>query len=457
MNLRSFLNLLDERGELLRVSREVDPKYELGALLEQAEARGKAILFEKVKGSDFPVVASVLLNRQRQALALKMDEHALDDRDAVPALLDSVWANPIDPVVVEDGPVHENVLMGEAIDLTALPVPLFFDGDSHPFITAGLGLAHDPDSGELNLGFYRSPIVDKHTLSVGASQISNLRRIYNKAIENGAKTMPVALTIGGPLTLYMTAATQVQPGIADLAVAGAMQKAPIELVKCVTNDLLVPAQAEFVIEAEVDLTRDVEHVMGEYGDNYGDNVSPVARVTAITYRNDALFQVINAGMTREHNNVAVWLFSHLRLQLQASLKQELPFVTDVHIHSYPPHGGARSRCAVAIAKTDDAQPQQVIDFVYNQTVGRFPLSLVLQRVVVVDADVDVEDEFDIEWAIGSRLADPVNLEVTAAGGIVREARGTRISIDATVPMDLQAQAKRPAIPDADRYKLDDYI
>ena len=456
MDLRSFLKLLEDRGELLRISREVDPKYELAALLEQAEARGKAILFEKVKGRDCPVVGSVLLNKQRQALAMNRDEHSLDDRDGFRILLDEAWANPVPQTDVESGPVHDVVLTGDEIDVTRLPVPRFFDGDSHPFITAGLGLAADPDTGHQNLGFYRTPVLDRNTIAINAGKTSNLRRIYLKTMKT-SDTMPIALVIGGPPCLYMTAGSKVQPGIADIAVAGAMQHESIEMVRCRTSELMVPAQAEFVIEAEVDFGRDVQHVMGEWGDDYGVNVSPIARVTAITHRHDPVFQVINGGMNREHFNLGVWLTSHVRADLQKLLQEQFPFVSDVHLHSYPPHGGARPRVAVAIDKTDDSQPQQVIDAVYGCTAGRIPLASLLQRVVVTDDDVDVTDEHDIEWAIGSRLADPSHVQVLEAGGFAREGKSMRICIDATVPMSMKERAARPRIPNVERYDLDEYL
>ena len=456
MDFRSFLELLDSRDEVLRVTEEVDPKYELPALLAQAEKRRKAIVFENVKGSDYAASGANLLNRQRHALSIGRAENYLDSRDAYLELLNDAWNNPLPTETVEQAPVHEVVITGDDIDLTRLPVPWFFDGDSHPFITAGLGLATDPDTGFQNLGFYRTPILDAKTITVGASQISNLRRIYNKASEQGG-TMPIALVIGAPPCMYLTAASQVQPGKADLEVAGAMQQQPIEVVKAKTSDLLVPARAEFVIEAEVDFSQDADHVMGEYGDNYGDNTSPVARVTAITHRTNPIFQVINAGMTPEHNNLGAIMFSNLRKELHDYLQQEFDCVTDVHIDGYPPHGGARSRATVAIRKTDDAQPQQILDAAYNYTAGRFPMKLVLQRVVIVDDDVDITSSRDVQWAIGSRLADPSHLQAMAAGGIVREGVSMRLCIDATIPMSMRAHSARPKFAGTDQYDLDQYL
>lgn len=456
MNFRSLLELLDKRGDLLRVAREVDPKYELGSLLAQAEKREKAILFEKVKGADYPAAGGVLLTRKRHALGIDHPEDSLHGRDAYRNLLQSAWDSPVDPVTVDKGPVNEVVLTGDDIDVTKLPVPWFFEGDTHPFITAGLGLADDPDTGFQNLGFYRTPIIDPKTISIGASGISNLRRIYDIAAKK-ADSMPIALAIGSPPATYLTAASRVHAGVSDMQTASAMQKRPIELVKCQTNDLLVPANSEFVIEAKVDFTRDVSHVMGEYGDSYGDNTSPVARVTAITHRKNPIFQIINAGMTPEHNGLGTIMFSHLRKELLDHLRSSFDFVKDVHIHSYPPHGGARSRVTVAIDKSVDSQPQRVIDAVYGYKSGRFPMAVLLQRVVVVDKDVDLTNAYDVEWAIASRVSSPDRIEAVQSNGMLRQGKSIRLSIDATVPISLQPDSARPTFADAGKYNLDKYL
>jgi UbiD family decarboxylase len=219
----------------------------------------------------------------------------------------------------------------------------------------------------------------------------------------------------------------------------------------------VPARAEFVIEAEVDFTEDISHVMGEYGDSYGNSTSPLARVTAITHRKDPVFQIINAGMTPEHNNLGVIMFSHLRKELLDHLRQSCPFVQDVHIHSYPPHGGARSRVTVAISKTDDAQPQQVIDTVYGYKSGRFQMAIVLQRVVVVDNDVDITNAYDVEWAIASRLSGADRIEAFESNGMIHGDKSIRLSVDATVPASLSADSARPVFPEVSQFDLDQYL
>ncbi|MDP6436499.1 MAG: UbiD family decarboxylase [Gammaproteobacteria bacterium] len=456
MDFRSLLELLDKRGDLLRIAREVDPKYELGTLLAQAEKRGKAILFEKVRGADYPASGGALLTRGRHALGIDRPEDYLAERDSYRKLLQNAWDSPLDPETVDRGPVNDVILTGDDIDVTRLPVPWFFKGDTHPFITAGLGLADDPDTGFQNLGFYRTPIIDARTISVGASGISNLRRIYDKVKEKSDR-MPIALAIGAPPAMYITAASRVHEGVSDLQTASAIQQSPVELVKCQTSNLMVPARAEFVLEAEVDFTQDLSHVMGEYGDSYGENTTPIAHVTAITHRKDPVFQVINGGMTPEHNNLGVILFSHLRLELLDHLRGSFPFVEDVHMHSYPPHGGARSRVTVAIDKSDDGQPQQVIDAVYGYKSGRFPMVVLLQRVVVVDKDVDLTNAYDVEWAIASRMSSADSIEAVESNGMLREGKSIRLRIDATVPMDMQAGSTRPTFADAGKYNLDQYI
>ena len=215
MEFRELIANLDESGDLLRIRAEVDPEYELGALLQQAEERGKACWFEKVKGSASSAIGGLMTSPERHALAIGCPAEDLLPVHKYGALFESSRQSPLDPPVVSQGPVSEVVLTQEQIDLTSLPVPRFFSGDSHRFITAGLGVAMDPDSGIQNLGFYRQPIIDKNRFSLGASNNSNLMRIYKDAKARHAK-LPVAVVIGGPPALIITAGARMPSEVSDI-------------------------------------------------------------------------------------------------------------------------------------------------------------------------------------------------------------------------------------------------
>jgi 2,5-furandicarboxylate decarboxylase 1 len=455
MQFRELVEKLDARGDLLRIETEVDPEYELGALLQQAEERGKACWFEQVAGSAFPVAGGIMTTPERHALSMGRALEEIAPVHRLGRLLESSRRSPLTPQILDSGPVSDVVLTGDEIDLTRLPVPRFFAGDSHRFITAGLGLALDPDSGILNVGYYRQPILGKNRFSLGASNRSNLMRIYKESKSRGAQ-LPVAVIIGAPPALLVTAGSRMPPEASDLGVAGALQGEPISLVKCQTSDLLVPAYAEFVIEAVVDLDEEVTHTMGEFGGQYGATTSPVATVTAMTHRQSPVFHVINGGMNREHNALGVVIFSELRDALLAHLQGKFPFIADLNIDFTPRRGGNRAQLAVAIEKQEPDQPGLVIDEIFQFLLGPFPMRAILQRVVVVDADVNIWDADDIEWAISTRMGRSGKMNVYEDQSPDGHALG-RFGIDATVTAEDRLAYERPVIPGREKFLLDKYL
>ncbi|MDH3510602.1 MAG: UbiD family decarboxylase [Gammaproteobacteria bacterium] len=455
MEFRELIASLEQSGDLLRIKAAVDPEYELGALLQQAEARGKACWFEEVRGSGFAAIGGLMTSPARHALAVGRSVDDFFPVHKFAALLEASRQAPLAPQVVDHGPVSEVVLTGAEIDLTALPVPRFFSGDSHRFITAGLGVAMDPDSGIQNLGFYRQPVIGKNLFSLGASNNSNLMRIYKEAKARGAK-LPVAVVIGGPPALLIAAGSRMPPEVSDLGVAGALSGEPISLVKCQSSELMVPAEAEFVIEAEVDFSAEVAHTMGEYGDQFGATTSPVAKVLAITHRRSAVFHIIMGGMNREHNALGVFIFSELRNELLAHLQEKYPFVVDLNVDFTPRRGGLRAQLAVAIDKQSEDQPNLVIDEIFGFFLGPFPMRGVLQRVVVVDQDVNIWNSDDIEWAISSRMDKSAKMTVYDGQSPDGYAVG-RFGIDATVSAEYKEAHERPVIPSREKFSLDKYL
>jgi UbiD family decarboxylase len=358
-------------------------------------------------------------------------------------------------IVRDSGPVCEKVICGDDVDTSTLPVPLFFSGDSHRFITAGIGFAQDPDTGKQNVGFYRMPIIDPRRVSVSTGPTSDLRRIYNLHREHGTK-MQMAVAIGVAPSLQIAAASDIPAGISDIDVAGALQHAPIELVKCRTSDILVPADAEFVIEVTVDLETWADNTMGEYGDQYGKTSSPVATIDAITHRRDAMFQVIMAGMGREHNQLGRMMGCSLRSAILAQLRGRHPIIKDVCIDMTPRRTGMRGQVIVAVDKMSDDQPGRVIDDIFALRIGRFPMSMLMQRIVIVDTDVDIRNHQDVEWAIASRVIHAgqfsVSEDQTGRGATV-----TRFGIDASAPLEQRSALQRPDIPSLRQFDLDRYL
>lgn len=196
--------------------------------------------------------------------------------------------------------------------------------------------------------------------------------------------------------------------------------------------------------------------MGEFGDQYGKTSSPVATIDAITHRRDPLFHVIMAGMNREHNQLGRMLGYDLRNTILQRLGEKHLIVRDVCVDMTPQYTGMRAQVAVSVDKTSDDQPRTVIDDVFAMKIGRFPMSMLLHRVVVVDTDVDILDNQDIDWAIASRMNSADRFLVledrTGRGAVV-----TRLGLDATAPLAQREALRRPDIPSVENYDLDQYL
>ena len=455
MDFRTFVDLLDSRNELLWVRKPVDREYELGALLRQAEQRGKAICFERVTGAHYPAIGGVMTDPDRHALSIGRPPAQMAQPGAWGELIGAARARPLPAVTRATGPAAEIVHTGAAVDIGRLPVPRFFSGDTHRFITAGIGIVMDPETGILNAGFYRAPVLDGRRISINGGMSSQLNKIYRET-EQQQRHLQIAYVIGAPPALLITAGCRIGRNEADLDIAGALQGSPLELMRCQTSDLLVPAGAEFIIEAEVDFSESVEHTMGEFPDQYGTSRSPVARITAITHRHDAAMHTIMAGMNREHNALGIYIFSGLRGALQAHLTAHFGCVRDIDINMTPPRTGNRSQVTIAIDKESAHQPADLIAAVFAFVYDAFPMERILQRVVIVDTDIDLHNPNDVEWAINMRAGSKERLCVYESAN--RKGEGTlRLGIDATLDANQRESGRRPAIPDEGDYLLERYL
>lgn len=454
MNFRETLAALESTNELIDIQSEVNPEYELPALLQQAEDRSKAIRFCRLHGTSLRAAGGLFTSPERMALSLGKSLPA-DQTEPISDWLRDARKNPIEPIEINDAPVTEHSVARDRVDTSMLGAPRFFDGDSHQFLTAGLGVSRNPNTGEFNVGFYRVPILGKREISISAGNSSDLRRFY-QATAKQATTMQIALIIGAPPALLFSAGSKVPVEISDYAIAGALQNKPIELTRCQTSDLMVPAQAELVIEATVNLGQWQDNVMGEYGDQYGVTDSPPATIDAITHRGDAISHVIMAGMNREHNTLGGLVFSDLRQQLLGLLNEDFACVKDVQIDLRPRRTGARLQIAVAIQKTSETQPAEILDSVFAAKAGSFPLDRLIQRAVIVDTDVDLASHEDVQWAIASRVDAPAKLQTGTTVSTSGDPT-VYLAIDATMRLDQQEKMRRPKIKDVQNFRLDDYL
>ncbi|ALJ91880.1 menaquinone biosynthesis decarboxylase [Thermus aquaticus] len=402
-NLRAYLEALEKRGELRRVRVPVSSELEITEIADRmVKSGGPALLFERVVGKDFPVAIGLFGTRARTAFALGVED--LDElaqkverllalspgRGGLSALMGLLPKLPLlrgfFPKRVRRAPVQEVVLKGEAVDLTRLPVLKCWPLDGGPFITLPLVITRDPETGELNLGMYRMQVLDRRSTAMHWQLHKVGRRHLEKARKLGKK-LPVAVALGGDpvLTYAATAPLPPLPGVSEFHLAGFLRGAPIELVRGVTVDLPVPAEAEIVLEGYIDPEEPLVEE-GPFGDHTGfytpKDLYPRFHVTAITHRRGAIYPATIVGVPPMED--AYLIEATERLFLPA-LRLVLPEVADYHM---PPEGVAHNWVNVALRKEF---PGQAYKAAYGMLgLGQMMFAKVL---VAVDEEVPVKPGF----------------------------------------------------------------
>ena len=300
-NLRTYLKQLVQAmpEQIKSVNREVDPKFELTGIVEKLEDQGKslALMFHKVKGSKIPLIINIGASYERLA-------HVLDtDVQNMVTEYSKRENNRIGVKEVNDGPVKEVILKKKDVDLNVLPLTVHNEHDGGKYIAAGPAMMKDPDSQKTNVGLYRLQVQEKDQLGLFINPANHGYLIEGRYRDLG-KPMEVAVVIGHHPAFLMASISKLEGYGGEMEVAGGLMGEPLEVIKGETIDLLVPAQAEIVIEGIVnpELKRD-EGPFGEWPRYYtglGDRC--YIKVTAITMRKDAIYQDIMAAHD-EHNTL----------------------------------------------------------------------------------------------------------------------------------------------------------
>jgi UbiD family decarboxylase len=292
-SFRGHVRNLEQQGELVRVDAETDPKANVSAIGWKTFDRfGKSTLFTNLKGHPgWQLASAVITDRRKWAIGFGVDEAAL-----IPTLVARL-KKPVEPVMLDaaDAPVKEVILTGADADLTKLPAMWTSEADPGPYIAAGMAVIKDPDTGKRNLSYHRMQVLgpDRTGFLICPRHAQQIHQMY----EGGNKPMPAAVVVGAhPAILYAAGYTTTY-GTDELAVAGGLIEDAIRLVKCETQDLEVPADAELVIEGEIlpnEMTE--EGPFGEVTGTYAmEGSTQIFRVTAITHRKDPVFYGMHAG------------------------------------------------------------------------------------------------------------------------------------------------------------------
>lgn len=439
-DLREYVDALEERGKLKRVKKEVDKDWELAAVCRQLfkkipPHKRPALVFENVKGFSIPVVAGVL-GASREIYAIGLQTESVE---GINRKWDHALGHPIPPRMVKEAPCKENILHGNEVDITKLPIPIWTVGqDPAPFFTSPYVITKDPETGVRNVGTYRMEVKgpNKTGFLIGKHQDASWHLRKNNA-QN--KPTPVAVVIGADPSIGYVSVSKMSERLDEFAIAGALRGAPVDLVPCETVPLEVPATAEIVLEGEIPANA-LEHEgpFGEYTGYMGPaGNEPFFNIKCMTFRQKPLYQAFISQMPPSESSCIrgvgrEWpLFKHLKDTLHIPIK-------DVRLKEA---GGSGAYLVISLKKQFEGQVNQVMYGAWSMRTGFGKIT------VVVDDDIDIWDDFAVDWALSWHVrpdrdihietnVQAVGLDPSQAPASVPQHHpsryiGSRVAIDAT--------------------------
>jgi UbiD family decarboxylase len=408
-DLRGWIAALKSAGEIREIAAEVDWNIELGTIMRLAQGAGDgpALLFNNIKDYNRRdsrcrrVFGCGLSSYRRVAMMLGMpgDTHP---RDLV-RLGRTVLNERVPPKIVATGPVKENIVTGKDIDITQFPAPFWnrVDGGRYILTYAGI-VTRDPLTKIPNVGIYRGMVAGPQTIPILMWRAQHIGQHVTAWQQQGAKEMPIACVIGWEEALGFCAGQPVPKGISEYDVMGAIRGAPVELVKCETSDLHVPASAEIVIEGMLGLDPSTYVMEGPFAEftGYvaGDRApKPAIRVTCITHRNDPILRgTIEGSLPGSYSENAI-CSSIMRSATAWNVldRAGVPGITGV----WCPPVQAGINVIVQMQQSYRGQAKQAANALWGSSAGHVRY----KHVTVVDEDIDIHDYAAVDWAIAHRV------------------------------------------------------
>ena len=433
---RTALERMAAQGRLTAYTAPADPHLEVAAIMKKLDG-GPALLFTQVDGFDLPVIGNLLSCQANCEAAFGIDFNGI--RQFVGRALGA----PKPPVLVERAPAQQHVHTKD-IDLPRmLPALHHTAEDAGRFVTAGIVIVRDPDTGTYNASYHRLQLVGGSRTGVKLDYGRHLRLAFERAKRKG-EALPIAVCIGSDLALHYTAATmgsQMPEHADEIAVAGGLCGRPLPVVKGVSQDVLIPAETEIVLEGRMLVDETVTE--GPFGEFVGylspADAAPVFEVTALTHRDRPIYHAIN-GYSRETIMLRKYV---LEASLLKVLQGAVPIVTDAEMTA----GGLHRFHAVVQVKK--ATPQHD-GLQRNAIFAAFGALKDLDLVIVVDEDIDIRDPHDVEYALATRMEASRDLIVMpAARGheyirVGQNGIRAKLGIDATIPFADKARFARCA-------------
>lgn len=416
-DLREFIALLEERGELVRIKQEVDPNLEMTEISDRTlRAKGPALLFENPKGYDIPVLCNLFGTPDRVALGMGQESVGalrdvgellafLKEPEPPKGLLD-LWEKRHDfkqvlnmPVkVVKKAPCQQIVLEGDQVDLDKLPIQTCWPGDAAPLVTWALAVTRGPDKERQNLGIYRMQKIAKNKLIMrwlahrgGALDYRAFRK------KNPGKPYPVAIALGADPATTLGAVTPVPDTLSEYAFAGLLRGEKTQVVKCLGNDLQVPASAEFILEGFLHGDEAEEGPFGDHTGYYNEvETFPVFTIDRITHRENPIYHSTYTGRPPDEPAILGVALNEVFVPI---LKKQFPEIVDFYL---PPEGCSYRMAVVSMQKQYPGHAKRVMMGVWS-FLRQF---MYTKFVIVTDDDIDVRNWEDVIWAMTTRM-DPV--------------------------------------------------
>ena len=446
-DLREFISKLEEQGELIHIKERLSPKFEISTVIKYfARTKNIALFFDDVENYEIPVVGNLLGSKERLALALGVSESEIVGRYL------NCKEKRIKPVVVNDGPVRQKELLN-SVDITkTIPVLTHHEKDTSPYFTCAITMAKDPQTGLRGMGIHRIQIKDRNTVGIFLAT-PPLSHFLAKSEAKGIP-LEIAIVIGIDPITFFSSAVRAPFGIDKLEIAGSLAGRPIEIVKCRTVDLEVPAYAEFVLEGHtIPGKRQEEGPFGESTGYYFSYKSPVAEITAISHRKNPIYQALVPFSGEE--SVLVDLcgeMEHLK-----EMQKFYPFVRKIHLLNL-------GLIAVAqIKKESEVDSRNIIHHLLSNPFVKI--------VIVVDDDIDPYDPEEVNWAVSTRVRPErdVVIKENMDGLVIDPSTGehkisvdffstlttktSKLGIDATKPLEEYERYARIDVPEEIKSKV----
>ncbi len=414
-DLRDFIDGLEQRGELRRITREVDPNLEMTEIADRVlRAGGPALLFENPTGSDIPVLANLFGTPERVAMGMGEDSvEALREVGRLlaflkqpdpPKGLKAAWEQlPVFRKVLDMAPkktrgaaCQRHVIEGDAVDLSTLPVQTCWPGDAGPLITWGLVVTRGPEKSRQNLGIYRQQVIGRNRVIMrwlshrgGALDFQEWTRAHP------GEPFPIAVALGADPATILGAVTPVPDTLSEYAFAGLLRGSRTEVTRCMGSDLEVPASAEFVLEGHIHPGDTAPE--GPFGDHTGyyNEVDefPVFTIDRITHRDDPIYHSTYTGRPPDEPAVLGVALNEVFIPI---LQKQFPEIVDFYL---PPEGCSYRLAVVSMRKQYPGHAKRVMMGVWS-FLRQF---MYTKFVIVVDDDVNTREWTDVIWAITTRM------------------------------------------------------